>query len=81
MHELVSTGCSECLSLNSEDGIAKGLERDKDALGFAEDLSFIAVGWFERKVDKPKENCLKVEGVPRWGLTQADKSFLIDGSL
>ena len=64
MHALVSTGCRECLSGYPKDGIARGFEIG-EAIGEDEDLSFLADGFFERKVVKPEENCQKVEGFPR----------------
>ena len=64
MRALVSTGCKECLSGNPEDGIAKGFEIG-EAIGEDEDISFLADGCFQRKVFKPEENCMKVEGFPR----------------
>ena len=56
MHALVSTGCRDCLSGYPEDGIARGFEIG-EAIGEDEDLSFLADGFFERKVVKPEENC------------------------
>lgn len=73
----MSTGCSERLSLNPENGIAKGIERC-DACSWDEDLSFLAVGCLERKVVKPEENYMKVEGVSRWGLIHDEMSFLFE---